>query len=602
MAFPIETKGINCLTYFATKNVILQETYSTKSKSKIWKNEWGGNAVFSHSESNSKGVAILFSRNSNCKILAVKRDESGRYIVCKVQVEDKVMLLCNCYGPNINDTEYWNSVCVLLLDFGEPDLAVWGGDFNLTLTKDDKKGVFNATSSTELVNNFLEENQWIDIWRYSNPDKFHFTYHRCKQKIFSCLDYLMIPIGNVNSVENCTIIPGLLSDHSFVVLEIVLEKAICGPGFWKFNNTLLLDHNFLQAMNKEIDINLQQTSNFDDTMKWEVIHNQMVNIAKDYSKFKAAQQNEENKEIESKINTLHKKLVHINLSADNAVSLIEKVNSKLDYWQMHQQKLNHLHTQGQILRSKVRWIKQGEKSTRYFLGLEKAKGKAKAMTHIINDKGLHIKDRDLILHEQKNFYTTLYTKDPKVKFTMINKNDKKLNVTQETLMNSDLTIDEISMVLKQMPSNKAPGLSGLTADFYKVFWGRIKQTLYDAYIHSKQCGRLFLTARQGVLSLLPKKLKDRKYIKNWHPISLLNIEYKILAKAFANRIKLVINDLINDDQRGFMKGRQISDNIRQMFDLLEITWLQQIPSIVVSIDFEKAFDRVDYSALFQTLN
>ena len=71
--------------------------------------------------------------------------------------------------------------------------------------------------------------------------------------------------------------------------------------------------------------------------------------------------------------------------------------------------------------------------------------------------------------------------------------------------------------------------------------------------------------------LIPKGTNDKRELKNWRPISLLNVDYKILAKVLANRLQKVISRIISPDQVGYLKGRYIGDNIRAMLDILEIT-------------------------------
>ena len=323
-------------------------------------------------------------------------------------------------------------------------------------------------------------------------------------------------------------------------------------------------------------------------------------FTKDYSKHLANQSKARLKVVEVKITTLEKKLAMINLKADNAVQLIEIVNVKLDIWKKEYANFNRQRVQGQILRSKSHWTELAEKNTKYFFGLEKCKSKAKTMMKL-EVEGAVITDPDLILHEQENFYRKLYTKDSKVRFNWVNNTDRKLNETQKILMDSEITVEEIAQAIKQMPSNKTPGPDGLSANFFKMFFGRFKLILLNAYQEAFSMGRLHFTARFGYLSLIPKGDKSRKFLKDWRLIALLNTEYKILSKVFANQLKMVIDDLINEDQCGFIKGRNITTNIRLMFDILEYTWAKQIPALAIMVDFEKAFDRVDYEVLYQIL-
>ena len=101
--------------------------------------------------------------------------------------------------------------------------------------------------------------------------------------------------------------------------------------------------------------------------------------------------------------------------------------------------------------------------------------------------------------------------------------------------------------------------------------------------------------------LIPKGTKDKRLLKNWRPVSLLNVDYKILAKVLATRLQKVISYVISSDQVGYIRGRYIGDNIRIMLDILEMTKNEVDPGIMVMVDFEKAFDTVSWDFLHKTL-
>ena len=97
--------------------------------------------------------------------------------------------------------------------------------------------------------------------------------------------------------------------------------------------------------------------------------------------------------------------------------------------------------------------------------------------------------------------------------------------------------------------------------------------------------------------MIEKKGKDKRYIKNWRPISLLNVDAKILSKILASRVKKVISSLITSDQTAYVPGRVIGESIRLTSDLIEYSNIQNIPGYLVTVDTEKAFDSVDHTFL-----
>ena len=114
--------------------------------------------------------------------------------------------------------------------------------------------------------------------------------------------------------------------------------------------------------------------------------------------------------------------------------------------------------------------------------------------------------------------------------------------------------------------------------------------------------QLHPTARQGILNLIPKPNKDSRQIKNLRPITLLNVDYKIIEKAIANKMTPALTHIIHKDQRGFMKNRRISVNIRKMLDIMHTTENEELPAVILSLDFVKCFDRCSFSILHGSLD
>ena len=152
-----------------------------------------------------------------------------------------------------------------------------------------------------------------------------------------------------------------------------------------------------------------------------------------------------------------------------------------------------------------------------------------------------------------------------------------------------------------MNNNKTPGEDGIPADFYKVFWNKLKgpflEMVQDAY-NSKE---LHQSACQGILNLIPKPNKDTRYVKNLRPITLLNVDYKIIEKAIANKILPALQHIIHKDQRGFMKERRISVNIRKMLDIIHQAEKEDLEAVVLSLDFVKCFDKCSFKILHGSL-
>ena len=147
---------------------------------------------------------------------------------------------------------------------------------------------------------------------------------------------------------------------------------------------------------------------------------------------------------------------------------------------------------------------------------------------------------------------------------------------------------------------KTPGSDGLPADFYKVLWNDIADYFLKSINYAYQTGQMSITQRRGIVKLIPKKDAEPYLIKNWRPMSLLNCDYKTAATAIANRLKQVLPKLIDSDQTGFLKGRSIAENIRLIDGIIKYTAEKSIPGLLLFLDFEKAFDTVEWPFLQNT--
>ena len=309
-------------------------------------------------------------------------------------------------------------------------------------------------------------------------------------------------------------------------------------------------------------------------------------------------------EIQTKIDQINLEIS--NTSLDDKQHLSDLI-ARLDLLKIELNKIIDQETAGLIIRSRVKWAEYGERSSRYFCNLEKRSNEKKNIHVLKNDTGSIVSDQKDILKEIHAFYKTMYTS----KSTPNNKDNinsflDKLDIPQfledsKTKLNRPISKAEIFTSLKSLNLNRSPGYDGLPAEFYIVFFNDICDMLLDCYYYSFEQGFMSISQRNGVITLLPKKDKDPLFIKNHRPITLLNTDYKIIAKVMANRLKSFLHEIIHEDQTGFMKGRNIGNNIRTIIDLIDYCDSNDIPGSIVLLDIEKAFDSVEHDYLFQVL-
>ena len=153
-----------------------------------------------------------------------------------------------------------------------------------------------------------------------------------------------------------------------------------------------------------------------------------------------------------------------------------------------------------------------------------------------------------------------------------------------------------------MQNNKSPGSDGYSVEFFKFFWNDLGHFLVNSINYAFSIGNLSTTQKEGVITCIPKGNKSKMYLKNWRPISLLNVVYKIASGCIAKRIRTILYKIISSDQTGFMSGRSTADNIRLIYDILQYSNIIRKPGILLLIDFEKAFDSLAWSFLHKSLD
>ena len=262
--------------------------------------------------------------------------------------------------------------------------------------------------------------------------------------------------------------------------------------------------------------------------------------------------------------------------------------------------------EGVKIRARAKWIEEGEKNSNFFCNLENQNFISKSMNKLITSKDNHITEQTQIIEEVRLFYKKLYSKRNSVDIDLnniINKQSFKIMAKQDKMsLEKELSVEECLDSLKKMSNNKSPGLSGFTVEFFKFFWVDIGVFLVRSLNYGLKKGELSVSQKQGVITCIPKGNKDKCYLKNWRPISLLNVSYKIASASIANRLKGFLANLINEDQTGFISNRYISENTRLIYDIMFYTEKYDIPGLLLLIDFEKAFDSISWTFISKVLD
>ena len=157
----------------------------------------------------------------------------------------------------------------------------------------------------------------------------------------------------------------------------------------------------------------------------------------------------------------------------------------------------------------------------------------------------------------------------------------------------EVTVNETTSALRIMKNGSAPGSDGLTIEFLKFFWHRIRGMVTNSFNDSFKEGQLSYTQRQGIITLIHKgKELERDKLSNWRPITLTNSNYKVLAKVLAERLGNVIHKIVNKDQVGYIKNRNIATVIRTIDDVINYLNKTGKAGYLLAVDYSKAFDSI----------
>jgi len=448
--------------------LFLQETHSCKNKSKTWKREWGSDIIFSHGESNARGVCICFNKNLNYNIIAQKRDKWGRIIVLDIQIGEIRMTLANLYAPNDDLPEFFNQVFEMIREF-DNEYIVLGGDFNLVFNVDiDKKGGRPVTheKSKLCLLGWMEELDLVDIWRKKNPSKFKYTWRSYRKPFIYCrLDFFLVSFSLTSIIKKIEITPGFRSDHHVVTNIIKFDNENRGPGFWKLNCSLLDNQDYINEIVECINNCETDNPGTGDTLLWETMKCRIRGTSVKFSSNLKRTKNKLKKDLNCSLIDLKDKLP--------TLTEVEEINNCAMDIEIIENKLENIikkEAEGFKIRSKTQMYEQGEKSTRYFHSLEKKNQENKNIKLLEKDDGEIITGTKNILQEEVNFYQDLYesktdtSKDDFREYFSDIKLEVDPNITD---IKDKINEEELFVIIESFSCNKSPGSDGLPIEFYK---------------------------------------------------------------------------------------------------------------------------------------
>ena len=585
--------------------ICLQETYVTEKKAREWELEWKGNFYFSEGTNKSKGQIVLVHNRVKCEDLKVFI-ETDRVLGLNFSINNVSFQVLNVYGPVIeNEKPKFIDQLYAIFRNINVDNTILCGDFNI-VHDDDLDIIAGKKHDAEMNNRFkgwVTNCMLVDTWRSTHGDEKDFTWSRRIPFTARRLDYIFCNEEFFPQVVESRHETIYGTDRKGIITVFRTDTFKRGPSFWKFNNSLLYDKEFVAIMNECIDNFLESSSDDTDLVeRWELLKVTVKAKSIEYSVKRSKEMRYKENLLENEINTLYKQVIR---SPGDEIALEQLAKKRAEFEIVQMSK-----TRGAQVRSRSRWIEEGEKNTKYFLNLEKFRGNANTLTSVRSaENGVLLQNNIDILDDIKKHFESLFKRDDSIGEVEQGVTNFLQGIDHPILSDEDqeacdtpLTLQELDNVTKTLNNESAPGIDGLTAHFYKFFWKKLRLPLFHCIQQSCQDGFLAATQRRGVITLLHKGNNlSRENIKNWRPITLTNTDYKIISKILASRLQNVLPNIISHNQSGFLKGRLIAEHIRTLDDIIFIASECHVPGMIVSLDYQRAFDTIEKETILAAL-
>lgn len=258
------------------------------------------------------------------------------------------------------------------------------------------------------------------------------------------------------------------------------------------------------------------------------------------------------------------------------------------------------------MKLKQSYYEQGEKASKLLAWRIKQLETERTINTITTDGGLETSDPQEINRTFREFYEKLYytecssTAIESQKEFLDSLSFASLDDDAVKSLNSELIAEDLSLAISSMKGGKCPGPDGIPIEIYKIFKDKLITPLLDMYNESLNNGSLPPSLNMAEISLILKPGKPSTLCTSYRPISLLNNDLKILCKVLARRLDTLLPQMVHPDQNGFVQGRQGFHNIRRVLNILyEKSGCKD--NAILSLDAEKAFDRVTWQYLFEVL-
>lgn len=617
--------------------VVLQETHQLNAKEGgAWASEgggethaWAGRSEWNHGTNRSKGVAVLFRDGLALQdVTRAGEDAEGRLLRVDFTFAGAAFSIVAVYAPvqgssQPTQSSFFRDQLLPLLPSGRHLLV--GGDFNCVAGPEDVVGPPGGFARFQGYLDGLADveaaSELFDAWRLLHPDTVAFTHTATARTSSARLDRWLISETLRPGMLRAEVEYGFPGDHLGVSVQVTLNDGVeRGPGVWSFPLALLDDTSFVDYLIDSMTEFLTSnpiTATYSRIQRWEALKIYIREVTEQEAFILAKRRRAQERNL--------RRLAEMG-AAEHAARPGHLPT--LLRWQTAHQALKTFHEERSkvvALRAGVVWELFGEQPTRWF-------------HHLVRERG-----RDTLLHSllvpteeaPVSLSTTtgrLRAGDALCDFFSGDSPNGLFRASSPDLVSQNillaaipftlppslvaeaegppgaggtLPLGELAASLACAERNKRPGSDGLPYEFYSKFWNVLGPELFEvasAAFASGDALPLPPCMRTGLLALIHKgNGQPRNDPDNYRPITLLNTDYKIIARALTTRLAGPLNAVISPTQTAFLPDRWIGDNVLAHLEEVEYLLDTEQPGCIVFLDFSKAYDRIDRGWLSRCL-
>lgn len=464
--------------------------------------------------------------------------------------------------------------------------VVLGGDFNAVVNAKDATG---SSSISPMCKRLMNAAKLVDTWEALHGNDVEFSYIRSNTA--SRIDRILVVNTMKPQLRAAHFAVTSFSDHKAYVVRMVLPHlgTPCGRGIWRLQAHTLDNSEVIDELSRKWAYWVRARNNYRSWIEWWILYAKPKVIS--FLKWKSSILHREFRDAIELYRRLLKDAydkLHGNPSELVAINRIKA--------QMLQLQRNF----SSNLRKNNETYVSGESTTLFHVAQNHWKRSKTSISTLQTEEGNEIRDQIQINGAVRSYFENLYSSGNAVHSTdfMPSRTIPINNHANDNLMRA-VTQDEIFAAIRGSNSRKCPGADGLPKEFFLKAW-RVICFEFTHVINDALQGKAIKQFFDGILVLVKKKGSD-KSVKGYRPISLLNYDYKVLARVLKQRLQLLLPLVLSKHQKCSNGKRSIFEATNRIYDrICQLKHLRK-SALLVSFDFDHAFDRVSHSFLSQTM-